>query len=316
MTPVPELVELPNDLSSAPTPSPVTAHSPEIDVQPELLVVSEPELRVEAKQIGDSAWVEFSSHERRDFDPHTTPTIPSMKPPRPDFEPDLPELPADTSQSLLGNTPIPSLGGVPLTGKLEDTPAVDVLETITGGNLSGTLEFRCGLIWKRVQICSGSPMGITSNMGMELIGEHLVKSRLITRRDLDHALGAAERSGTLLTGKLLELGLLTREVLEEELGKNLSARLVEVLEWRWGTYEFREEPVPASDLLPKLDLAALIRRTRDTLERRSVEEQPKEPSGEHTPQKKLKEALRVARSIASSSGKGRVERVDPAGSKR
>jgi serine/threonine protein kinase len=307
----PELI----DPSMAPTPEPVFPYAP-LD----LVVDASPtpprlEINVEAKQIGDSAWVEFSKQEKPklpSFDPHASPTIPAMKPPKLE---DLHDPPPDDDDEI-PTTPPSSLDGVPLTGKLEDMPAVDVLDTITGRDLSGTLEFRCGLIWKRVQICRGLPMGITSNMGMELIGEHLVKARLITRRDLDHALAAAERSGSLLTAKLLELGLLTREVLEEELGKNLGARLTEVLEWRWGTYDFREEPVQESDLKPRLDLAALIEDTRDALEKRSEEELKKDPTGEHTPQKKLKEALRVARSIASSSGKGRVDRVDPGSSKR
>lgn len=280
---------------SIPTPPPVTTPAGDITIEP--------------KQAGDTAWLEFSSKERSD--PHNHPTIPAMQSPvaHQAVVVDPVEKETDPPQA---DTPPPSgsIDGTPSSGQLEDTPAVEVLQRITEAGLSGTLEFRCGLIWKRVQICRGSPMGITSNMGMELIGEHLVKARLITRRDLDHALDAAERSGTLLTAKLLELGLLSREILEEELGKNLGARLNEVLEWRWGTYEFREERIPSSDLLPSLDLDSLLVKARAALEQRAEEEEKKEPSGEHTTQRKLKDALRVARSIASSSGKGRVERVD------
>lgn len=279
---------------SIPTPPPMTTSAKDVAIEP--------------KQSGDTTWLEFSPAEKRD--PHNQPTVPAMQSPVAHQGVVLDPLPAEeAAHSKKTPPPTGTIDGTPSSGQLEDTPAVEILQRITGAGLSGTLEFRCGLIWKRVQICRGSPMGITSNMGMELIGEHLVKARLITRRDLDHALDAAERSGTLLTAKLLELGLLSREILEEELGKNLGARLTEVLEWRWGTYEFREERVPSSDLLPKLDLESLLAKARAQLEQR-VEEDEKEPSGEYNAQRKLKDALRVARSIASSSGKGRIERVD------
>jgi serine/threonine-protein kinase len=300
--------------AALPTPPPLSA-DPVLEIEvsdptptPNVVRTPSGEIEVAAKQAKDTAWVEFSQ-KRPGPDPHATPTIPAMQAPVALRQTEEAKPPEPRPPPVA-----PSVADAPKhadSGKLEDTPAVEVLSRITGAALSGTLEFRCGLIWKRVQISHGSPMGITSNMGMELIGEHLVKARLISRRDLDHALAAAERTGTLLTVKLLELGLLSREILEEELGKNLGARLAEVLEWRWGTFEFREETVPSSDLLPRLDLQALLAKARAALEKRSEDEEKKEPSGEHSTQKKLKEALKVARSIATSSGKGRRDHIDP-----
>ena len=197
------------------------------------------------------------------------------------------------------------------SGKLEEHPAADVLEQLTADEVTGIIEFRCGLIWKRVLMTNGKPTGVTSNMGMELIGEHLVKARIITRDDLERALQNSDRLGKPLTFCLLEQGALTREALEIELGRNLAARLQEVLEWRWGTFEFTAQAMEPVEILPKLDLAALLRTARAN--RSQQDSAPADPTAsagidDDTPQTKLKEALRVARSIAKSTGKGRVER--------
>jgi hypothetical protein len=120
-----------------------------------------------------------------------------------------------------------------------------------------------------------------------------------------------ERSGRPLTVTLLESGALERAVLEVELGKNLSARLEEVLEWRRGTYEFKEQPPNPVEIMPRLDLVALIERAwaeraREDDQRAEGGDAP-DPS-EGSPRKRLEDALEVARSIAKSTGKGRVDR--------
>jgi serine/threonine-protein kinase len=197
----------------------------------------------------------------------------------------------------------------PARGKLEEHAAVDVLAAYADGGHSGILEFRCGLIWKRVRLDRGVPTGITSNMGLELIGEHLVKARIITRDQLDRALEESDSSARSLTQTLLHRGALDRERLEIELGKNLSARLREVLQWRWGTFEYLDRPVPAADILPRLDLDELLGEARVKQAPDHAGRREHESSDDNlNPHRRLREALQVAKSIASGSGKGRVER--------
>ncbi|MEL7367571.1 MAG: protein kinase [Myxococcota bacterium] len=216
----------------------------------------------------------------------------------------------DTSDLAAPPSGSSSLKGPVSSGKLEEHPAVDVLEYLGAHQATGIIEFRCGLIWKRVLMTGGKPTGVTSNMGMELIGEHLVKARIISRDDLEKALQTAERAGKPLTVCLLEQSALTREALEIELGRNLAARLQEVLEWRWGTYEFIEQAMDPVEILPKLDLAGLLTNARSNRMREDASANAAAPTAvdDDTPQTKLKEALRVARSIAKSTGKGRVDR--------
>jgi hypothetical protein len=169
------------------------------------------------------------------------------------------------------------------------------------------VEFRCGLIWKKVKLFEGQPIGVTSNMGMELIGEHLVKSRIISREQLHRALQTSERGGRPLTATLVEAGALEQSTLEDELGKNLGARLNEVFEWRWGTFELESEPVKPAEFTPRLDLEGLIQAAR-AARNDDGHGEPREDSGEFDAQRKLEKAIDMARSIASSSGKGQIER--------
>lgn len=204
--------------------------------------------------------------------------------------------------------PAPLDPSAPLSeGKLEQLPAAEVLARLTKEGKTGVVEFRCGLIWKRVTLVDGTPTGITSNMGMELIGEHLVKAKIIRRADLERALKASEREGRPLTMKLIENGALDRPTLEEELGKNLAGRLQEVLEWRWGTFSYKDQGLDRPEILPKLDLQSLLTRARAA--RGADGANGDGGNGEaSSPQEKLQEALRVARSISQSGGKGRVDR--------
>ncbi|MEM1023865.1 MAG: protein kinase [Myxococcota bacterium] len=223
--------------------------------------------------------------------------------------------PSDPGQHKTESAPVqfdPS--NPPSSGKLEEIPAVELIDAYAANEASGVLEFRCGLIWKRVRLDKGKPTGITSNMGMELIGEHLVKARIISREELEEALEDSERSARSLTQTLLEQGALDRERLEVELGNNLSARLQEVLDWRWGTFEYHDRPVPSADILPRMDLRGLLDGARQKLSQAAESGRDGESSDALNPHKRLREALQVARSIASSSGKGRVDRPWRSGS--
>ncbi len=196
----------------------------------------------------------------------------------------------------------------PQSGKMEEIPGVDLLESLAKAKHSGVVEFKCGLIWKKVRLFEGKPVGVTSNMGMELIGEHLVKSKIITREQLDYALQSSERKGKSLTVTLIDEGALQRSTLEDELGKNLATRLHEVLEWRWGTFELKaEDPVEPVDFMPRLDFQELLQKARDARENTKVSE-PEDEQDPFDPQTNLEKAIGLARSIESARGRGQIER--------
>ncbi|MCB9653438.1 MAG: protein kinase [Deltaproteobacteria bacterium] len=261
-------------------------------------------------------------------------TIPSMRTPQPQNapQPSLPDVLAPDIREVAGQR-----GGwastfdepddrdgrpAPWSGTLESAPAIDVLAKLMDDKSSGELELRCGLIWKRVRIYEGLPMSITSNMGMELIGEHLVKARIVSRRDLDRALHASEVESGSLSDKLIEFGLIDRALLEEELGKNLGARLDEALEWRWGTFEFVKQEITPPEILPRLDFKAVLEHART---RRAESDEQAQAGAPPAPgldlseagdaEGKLKEALKYAKTIADGTGKGRKDKLGSSSTK-
>lgn len=257
-------------------------------------------------------------------------TTPPRYPPAPETSPAFSEAPASELQTepWLGQAPRPAAPSTsskpsmsaspptpmvldpahpPSAGKLEEAPAADVLECLNRGAYQGVVEFRCGLIWKKVKLYDGKPIGVTSNMGMELIGEHLVKSKTITRDQLHRALRRSERDGRPLTATLIEDGALDRASLELELGRNLAARLHEVLDWRWGTFELKDEPVQPAEFVPRLDLDALLTEAR-AKRAGATPAATAEDSGEFDAQRRLEQAVDMHRAIASSSGRGQIER--------
>jgi len=274
-----------------PTPMPVLEDMPILQSFEEPPPTTPPPLRTDEPEPAGEDEPEI------DFDPPME--VEDTAPPEAYVSAETMEIPPNS-----GSVPV----DLPRSGKLEEVPAVDVIEAYCSSSCSGVLEFRCGLIWKRVRLDQGVPTGITSNMGMELIGEHLVKARMISRQQLESALEDSERSARTLTQTLLDQGAIERHRLEVELGKNLAARLQEVLEWRWGTFEYHDRPVPSAEILPRLDLPELLNRAREDRSDSEPHGRPHTPSDSVSPQRKLREALQVARSIADSSGKGRVDR--------
>lgn len=274
-----------------PTPMPVLEDMPILQSFEEPPPTTPPPLRTDEPEPAGEDEPEI------DFDPPME--VEDTAPPEAYVSAETMEIPPNS-----GSVPV----DLPRSGKLEEVPAVDVIEAYCSSECSGVLEFRCGLIWKRVRLDQGVPTGITSNMGMELIGEHLVKARMISRQQLESALEDSERSARTLTQTLLDQGAIDRHRLEVELGKNLAARLQEVLEWRWGTFEYHDRPVPSAEILPRLDLPELLNRAREDRSDSEPHGRPHTPSDSVSPQRKLREALQVARSIADSSGKGRVDR--------
>lgn len=207
-----------------------------------------------------------------------------------------------------GGPSIPPEMPAPWQGSLERWPAADVLSHLHEGGATGQLEFRCGLIWKRVRFEDGDATQVRSNMGMELIGEHLVKHRLIERSELDDALRRAEQAAEPLTQVLLSNGRLARPVLETALAENLSQRLEEVFDWRWGSFSFQPSEEAPSEIRPSLNLGAFIEAQRA---RRAQDKKPVPRSDSDGAEAELRRAFALAQDMARSSGKGRVDRLAP-----
>ena len=195
----------------------------------------------------------------------------------------------------------------PREGNLADVSAVDLLECLVDGAFTGTAAFEWNTIWKKVKLFEGQPVAVISNMGMELIGEHLVASKVITSRQRHQALKRSEAEHRALTAILLEDGSLDRDTLERELGRNLAGRLEEVLGWQRGRFVVDDEEVRPPDVLPRIDLQRLFSEAREA--RRAAQSGPAaELSDDLDPKEGVAQAVDLARSLATSAGRGRIER--------
>jgi serine/threonine protein kinase len=198
-------------------------------------------------------------------EPSVNTVLPSIKEPTPRTEtpkaaPRAPE-PSEASMLSASESPPPKVPQLDRRqGSLENRGAVDILRKLRDQKLSGTVKFQCGLIWKKLFVRDGEPVEITSNMGMELIGEHLVNANIIPRSALNRALQEAQRHQIPLTEQLLKEGNVSLADIEREVGRNLETRLTEVLLWRWGTFAYEPSEVPFRTIRPQFDYEKVLRR--------------------------------------------------------
>lgn len=150
--------------------------------------------------------------------------------------------------------------GPPASGDLATTRASDVLSKLAVERSTGIVEFRAGSVWKKLTLIEGRPTVLQSNIGLEGIGEQLVRSRLIPRFELDKALRESPRGEDGLVERLLVTKVLTAEQIAPELGKNIQDGLVDLFGWRQGTFEFVPQSVQRPPVTASVDLLQLAQK--------------------------------------------------------
>jgi hypothetical protein len=179
---------------------------------------------------------------------------------------------------------------------------------------SGSLEFRSGLIWKRVDLHEGQVLNASSNMGMEDLGEQLVRARVVKRADLDRALRESRGSEVSTWHRLLEIGAVTREALAKQLGQSITRALEDLMSWEDGTFEFTPGSPELPPVLPVIDMGKLLARSPGSGSSRRPSHPATPPArsastpGDGLPPRKrpsLSEALGLARQAQERTGSGR-----------
>ncbi|MCC7384716.1 MAG: protein kinase [Deltaproteobacteria bacterium] len=262
--------------------------------------------------------------------------VPSSPPLGDDFEEMSPEartlpsvgglsIPADATTP---NAPIPRPSqpvmrpgvGVPWSGDLSTMRPSEVLGRLITSRVTGRLELRADPLWKHLFLIEGQACAIRSNIGMESIGEQLVRAKLIQRFDLDRALRESLRGEAGVPDRLLELGVIEAPRLAAELGKNVATGLNEAFGWRLGSFDFSPLAVEEERVVPAIDLMLLV--TRDTSRSRPgqrpvpPEASTGRPSVEPPQRPSLIDAIELARQAHQSPAQGRVEEVAPEGGPR
>ncbi len=118
-----------------------------------------------------------------------------------------------------------------------------------------------GGVRKEVYTKHGVPAFVTSNLAGELLGEHLVKKRVINRSELDMALAVMPRFEGKLGDTLVALGLVEPLELFQHIAEQVREKLLDLFTWPSGTANFYEGVDPPSSGFPlRLDAWEILDR--------------------------------------------------------
>ena len=118
-----------------------------------------------------------------------------------------------------------------------------------------------GGVRKEVYTKLGVPAFVTSNLAGELLGEHLVKKRVINRSELDMALAVMPRFEGKLGDTLVALGLVEPLELFQHIAEQVREKLLDLFTWASGTATFYEGVDPPSSGFPlRLDAWEILDR--------------------------------------------------------
>jgi serine/threonine protein kinase len=161
----------------------------------------------------------------------------------------------------------------PTTTRVESTAAADRSMDFEDGGfviaLVRTLVTRQTGLWlceqggvrKEVYTKHGVPAFVTSNLAGELLGEHLVKKRVINRSELDMALAVMPRFEGKLGDTLVALGLVEPLELFQHIAEQVREKLLDLFTWASGTATFYEGVDPPSSGFPlRLDAWEILDR--------------------------------------------------------
>ena len=168
---------------------------------------------------------------------------------------------------------VPASRMTPTTTRVESTASADrSMDFEEGGFVSAlvrTLVTRRTGLWlceqggvrKEVYVKHGVPAFVTSNLAGELLGEYLVKKRVINRSELDMALAVMPRFEGKLGDTLVALGLVEPLELFQHIGEQVRDKLLDLFTWASGTATFYEGVDPPSSSFPlRLDAWEILDR--------------------------------------------------------
>jgi len=168
---------------------------------------------------------------------------------------------------------VPASRMTPTTTRVESSASADrSMDFEEGGFVSAlvrTLVTRRTGLWlceqggvrKEVYVKRGVPAFVTSNLAGELLGEYLVKKRVINRSELDMALAVMPRFEGKLGDTLVALGLVEPLELFQHIGEQVREKLLDLFTWASGTATFYEGVDPPSSSFPlRLDAWEILDR--------------------------------------------------------
>ncbi|MGB5546900.1 MAG: protein kinase [Polyangiales bacterium] len=179
--------------------------------------------------------------------------------------------PLSSVNDLYRHVPVSRM--TPTTTRVQASAAADRSINFENGGfvraLARTLVARRTGLWlceqggvrKEVYTKDGVPAFVTSNLAGELLGEYLVKERVITRSELDMALAVMPRFEGKLGDTLVALGLVEPLELFQHIAEQVREKLLDLFTWESGTATFYDGVAPPSSGFPlRLDAWEILDR--------------------------------------------------------
>ncbi len=132
-----------------------------------------------------------------------------------------------------------------MNGTVSEGSIAGVLRDLYVGRKSGLLNFTRGEERRSVRFHRGNIVHADTNVKDERLGEMLVRQDLLSSADLKRATGFVLRDKKRLGVVLQELGILTKDQLEDALALHVREILLKVFSWAEGGYTFEEADADA-----------------------------------------------------------------------
>ena len=148
-----------------------------------------------------------------------------------------------------------------LEGNLKAFPLSDILRFLAMGRMTGILTFINNQLTVELAIKEGMLIGTGSTEHYMRLGQVLVYSGLLSRKNLDEVLESQRDSSTgrMLGEILIERGYVTTPQVEQALTLQIKEELWELFSWNDGTFKFEHgERRSMQRLLVSLDIEPLI----------------------------------------------------------
>lgn len=131
-----------------------------------------------------------------------------------------------------------------ISGNLRTMALPEILQWISLGRKTGTLQLERRSIQKKIFFRDGSIVSSWSNDPRESLGQFLMRDRRVTEEQLFKALLRQEEQGRLLGSILIGDGALTEAHLRQSLKTKAEETIYDLFLWPEGDFGFREGELP------------------------------------------------------------------------
>ena len=190
-----------------------------------------------------------------------------------------------TARNPFGFSKIPALADI--KGKVASLGLASILQLMSLEHKSGVLQFVRGETGRAICLRDGKIVAATGNEWLRL-GQILRNKRLISWKNLEQALSRASESNQRLGEVLLDLGLISNDILKKSVHYQVRQIVSDLASWAEGDFEYRDCQVEFEDRsVEEIDITALV------LEASCRADEAKNKSGKVSTQKKEREFSRA-----------------------